>query len=281
MARKRKKTNKRRAIGRYLWSVTALAIVGTFLYAAFLAWRIADEFEGRRWDLPAQVYAAPLELYAGRALSAEDLVGELKRLGYREDPRLPGPGAYRVGLGRMEIATRGFDFAGDMEAPRLVSLSFANGRIGGLRDPRGGEAAIVRLDPLLIGSLFPAHGEDRLIVTPADIPPLLPAALKAVEDRRFDQHHGIDVIAVARASLVNLKSGEIRQGASTLTQQLVRSYFLSNERSWTRKLREAFMAIALELRYDKRDLMAAYVNEIYLGQDGARAVHGFGLGSQF
>ncbi len=140
---------------------------------------------------------------------------------------------------------------------------------------------MARLDPLLIGSLFPAHGEDRLIVAPADIPPLLPAALKAVEDRRFDQHHGIDVLAVVRASLVNLSAGEIRQGASTLTQQLVRSYFLSNERSWTRKLREAFMAISLELRYDKGDLMAAYVNEIYLGQDGARAVHGFGLASQF
>ena len=109
----------------------------------------------------------------------------------------------------------------------------------------------------------------------------MPAALKAVEDRRFDQHHGIDVLAVLRASFVNLSAGEIRQGASTLTQQLVRSYFLSNERSWTRKLREAFMAISLELRYDKDDLMAAYVNEIYLGQDGARAVHGFGLASQF
>jgi penicillin-binding protein 1B len=194
---------------------------------------------------------------------------------------LQGPGSYRLGLGRMEIATRGFDYSGDTEPGRLVSLSFASQRIGALRDARGGEAAIVRLDPLPIGSLFPAHGEDRLIVAPADIPPLLPAALKAVEDRRFDEHHGIDVLAVLRASFVNVSAGEIRQGASTLTQQLVRSYFLSNERSWTRKLREAFMAISLELRYGKDELMAAYVNEIYLGQDGARAVHGFGLASQF
>ena len=115
--------------------------MGVLLYAAFLAWKVGNEFEGRRWDLPAQVFAAPLELYAGRALSAEDLVGELKRLGYREDPRLPGPGSYRVGLGRMEIATRGFDFAGDTEPARLVSLSFTNQRIGALRDARGGELA--------------------------------------------------------------------------------------------------------------------------------------------
>jgi penicillin-binding protein 1B len=284
MASSRKKSGTSRrgsALRRVAWRGTAFAAVGVLLYAALLAWKVGKEFEGRRWDLPAQVFAAPLELYAGRALSAEDLVGELKRLGYREDPRLAGPGSYRVGLGRMEIATRGFDFAGDTEPARLASLSFTNQRIGALRDARGGELGIARLDPLLIGSLFPAHGEDRLIVAPADIPPLLPAALKAVEDRRYDQHHGIDVLAVLRASLVNLSAGEIRQGASTLTQQLVRSYFLSNERSWTRKLREAFMAISLELRYDKADLMAAYVNEIYLGQDGARAVHGFGLASQF
>jgi penicillin-binding protein 1B len=284
MTRSRKKSRGSRrgaALHRVVWRATALAIVGVLLYAGFLAWRAGNEFEGRRWDVPAQVFAAPLELYAGRALSADDLVGELKRLGYREDPRLPGAGSYRLGLGRMEIATRGFDYAGDVEPPRAVSLSFGNGRIGALRDTRGGELGVVRLDPLPIGSLFPAHGEDRLIIAPGDIPPLLPGALKAVEDRRFDQHHGIDVVAVARATLVNLSAGEIRQGASTLTQQLVRSYFLSNERSWTRKLREAFMAISLELRYDKDELMAAYVNEIYLGQDGARAVHGFGLASQF
>ncbi len=263
-----------------------MAVVGAaatlaLAYGGFLAWQVGNEFEGRRWDLPAKVYAAPLELYAGRALAAEDLVGELKRLGYREDPRLPGPGTYRVGLDRMEIATRSFSYAGDSEPERAISLAFADGRIGALRDASGGTLALARLDPLLIGSLFPAHGEDRLIVAPDDIPPLLPAALKAVEDRRFDEHFGIDPIAMIRASVVNISEGEIKQGASTLTQQLVRSYFLTNERTWWRKVREAFMAVALELRYSKSELMAAYVNEIYLGQDGARAVHGFGLASQF
>ena len=251
------------------------------LYAGFTAMTVGAQFEGRRWDVPAQVYAAPLELYAGRALPEDDLVAELKRLGYREDPRLPAPGTYRVGLGRLEISTRGFDFAGDMEPARLVSIAFAGGRIAGLRDKQGKDAGIVRLNPLLIGSLFAAHGEDRLIVAPHDIPPLLPVMLKAVEDQRFDTHHGVDPLAVLRAMFVNVTSGEIRQGASTLTQQLVRSYFLSNDRTWERKLREALMSIALELRYSKDELMHAYVNEIYLGQDGARAVHGFGLASQF
>ncbi len=268
-----------------LLRLTAAAFLLAIAYGGYLAWTATSEFEGRRWDIPAQVYAAPLELYAGRALSVEELVAELKRLGYREDPRLGGPGTYRVGLGRLELATRGFSFGGDTEPEQLVSISFVGGRIAALRDTRGGSAAIVRLNPLLIGSLFAAHGEDRLIVAPDDIPPLLTDTLKAVEDRRFDSHFGVDPIAVARALFVNVTAGEIREGASTLTQQLVRSYFLTNARSgfaaYWRKIREAFMAVALELRYDKSELLHAYVNEIYLGQDGARAIHGFGLASQF
>jgi penicillin-binding protein 1B len=285
MARRSRRTSPQNRLGarlrRAVLRATAIGVFAAVLYGGYLAWTATSEFEGRRWDIPAQVYAAPLELYTGRALAAEDLVAELRRLGYREDPRLPGPGTYRVGLGRIELATRGFAFAGDIEPAQLVSIVFANGRIAALRDARGGNTAIVRLNPLLIGSLFPSHGEDRLIVAPDEIPPLLTDTLKAVEDRRFDSHFGIDPIAVLRAMFVNVTSGEIREGASTLTQQLVRSYFLSNERTWWRKLREAFMAVALELRYDKSELLHAYVNEIYLGQDGARAIHGFGLASQF
>jgi len=277
----RSKTRKPSRIRGLVLRLTAVGFILAVAYGGYLAWQATSEFEGRRWDIPAQVYAAPLELFTGRALSAEDLVGELKRLGYREDPRLVGPGTYRVGLGRLEIATRGFSFGGDTEPEQLVAITFVGGRIAALRDSSGSRAAIVRLNPLLIGSLFPSHGEDRLIVAPADIPPLLTDTLKAVEDRRFDSHFGVDPIAVVRALFVNVTSGEIREGASTLTQQLVRSYFLSNERTWGRKLREAFMAVALELRYDKADLLHAYVNEIYLGQDGARAIHGFGLASQF
>src|SRR5215510_1845757 len=280
-----KKITKASRIRGLVLRLTAVAFMLAISYGGYLAWTATSEFEGRRWDIPAQVYAAPLELYTGRALSAADLVAELKRLGYREDPRLIGPGTYRVGLGRLELATRGFSFAGDVEPEQLVAITFVGGRIAALRDSSGGRTAIVRLNPLLIGSLFAAHGEDRLIVAPDEIPPLLTDTLKAVEDRRFDSHFGIDPIAVMRALFVNVTSGEIREGASTLTQQLVRSYFLTNTRSgfaaWWRKIREAFMAVALEARYSKTDILHAYVNEVYLGQDGARAIHGFGLASQF
>src|SRR5512138_538320 len=165
MARRKDSSAPRSARSRrlrnFLWGATAGVLVLAGLYAGFTAITAGTQFEARRWDVPAQVYAAPLELYAGRAIAQDDLVAEIKRLGYREDPRLPSPGTYRVGLGRMEVSTRGFEFAGDMEPARLVSISFAGGRIAALRDKQGKDAAIVRLNPLLIGSLFAAHGEDR------------------------------------------------------------------------------------------------------------------------
>ena len=264
-----------------LFSVAAIAAI----WGLWLALRITSEFDARGWDLPAQVYAAPLELYAGRPLSADALLVELQRLGYARDASLGGPGRYRRGDDFIEIRVRPFRLAEGAVAEQHVRVDFSGGRIAALEDrsngPSGSPLALMQLEPLLIGSIFPAHGEDRLIVTPEEVPPLLLAALISVEDRRFMQHMGIDLRAVARAAAVNLAAGEIRQGASTLTQQLVRSYFLTTERTWSRKIQEALMALALELRYDKAELLQAYVNEIYLGQDGARAIHGFGLASRF
>ena len=106
---------------------------------------------------------------------------------------------------------------------------------------------------------------------------MLPAALKAVEDRKFDTHHGVDPIAMLRALWVNVRARQIEQGASTLTQQLVRSYFLNSSQTVSRKLKEAVMAIALDAHFTKTDLMNAYINEIFLGQDGTRAIHGLSL----
>lgn len=140
---------------------------------------------------------------------------------------------------------------------------------------------LIRLEPAVIGSFFPSHGEDRIILAPNQVPDLLANGLKAVEDRTFDEHKGFSVTGIARAALVNMRSGERQQGGSTLTQQLVKSYFLTNERTIERKLRELAMAVILEMRFSKEDLLTAYINEIFLGQNGARAIHGFGLGAQY
>jgi len=251
------------------------------LYVLYLDLLVTHQFEGRRWTLPAQVYAAPLELYAGLALSPAELEEELQRLGYRRTTPLDRPGTYRVQGERIEVALRPVRFADETRTATLLSVVTGPKGLESLRDGAGQEVPVLRLEPLLIGSIFPIHGEDRIVVTPQEVPALLPAALKAVEDRKFDSHHGVDPVAMLRALWVNVRARQIEQGGSTLTQQLVRSYFLSTRQTFTRKIREAIMAMALDAHFTKADLMNAYINEIFLGQDGDRAIHGFGLASQF
>ncbi|MFO7276461.1 MAG: penicillin-binding protein 1B [Pseudomonadota bacterium] len=266
---------------RPLLALLALAVIAGAIYVGHLDRIVTRQFEGRRWTLPAQVYAAPLELYAGLPLTRKEIEKELERLHYRPVEKLERPGTYRRRGNRFDVALRPARFADETRPARILTIVSGPTAIESLRDPQGREVPLERLEPLLIGSIFPIHGEDRIVVAPEDVPPLLPAALKAVEDRTFDTHFGIDPKAILRALWVNLRAGGIEQGGSTLTQQLVKSYFLDPRQTLGRKIREAIMAMALEARFDKADLMNAYINEIYLGQDGRRAVHGFGLASQF
>jgi penicillin-binding protein 1B len=258
-----------------------ILLVSFFLFLLYLDWSITNRFEGRRWDLPAQVYARPLELYAGLELTPEKFERELRRLGYRRDESQPHrPGSFRTDRNTIDLVTRTFQFWDELQGSTPLSIEFDDDRIARLTDGEN-DIPIVRLDPLLVGSIFPGDGEDRLIVTPDQVPALLTAALKVVEDRRFDWHFGVDPIAILRAFVANIRAGEVTQGGSTMTQQLVKSYFLDNRQTLWRKIREAFMAVILEFHFEKDDLLNAYVNEIYLGQDGNRAIHGFGLASQF
>jgi penicillin-binding protein 1B len=262
-------------------SAIAVVVVAAVVYGIYVDRDVVHQFEGRRWTLPAQIYAAPLELYAGLSLSPADLEHELQRLQYRRVDRLERPGTYHEQGARVDIALRPARFADETRPASILSINLDANGIQGLHDSSGQDVAIVRLEPLLIGSIFPIHGEDRIVVTPQEVPPLLPAALKAVEDRNFDTHHGVDPAGIARALWVNLRAGQVEQGGSTLTQQLVKNYFLDSRRTAGRKLREMAMALALDAHFSKADLMNAYINEIFLGQDGDRAIHGFGLASRF
>ncbi len=267
--------------------LTGLALVFGVGLIALIAWvfyldrQITRQFEGRRWTLPAQVYAEPTELYVGQSFTAAALEEELQRLGYHKANVAESPGSYVRRASHIEFVSRRFQFTDALQEPTKILVDANASGITAIKDAQGADVAIFRLDPLVIGSIFPIHGEDRVIVTPDEVPKLLPAALKVVEDRKFDRHHGVDFLGILRAAYVNLRAGGYEQGASTLTQQLVRSYFLDNRRSMARKLEEAVMAMLLEVHFDKQDLMNAYINEIYLGQDGERAIHGFGLASQF
>jgi len=281
MARKKVPARMRRRLWR-AFAVLLLALLAVGIaVVAVLDRRVTAQFEGRRWTLPARVYAQPIDLYVGQQLSSRRFAEELERLGYLAVARPERPGTYRRRGDEVTVFVREFRFADEQQDARALRLGFSGDAITRLEDARGRDVPVFRLDPLLIGSIFPIHGEDRIVVAPDQVPPLLPEALKAVEDRKFDTHHGVNPLAILRAAFVNVRAGQIEQGGSTLTQQLVKSYFLDSRRTLRRKAEEAVMAIILEARFEKADIMNAYINEIYLGQDGHRAVHGFGLASQF
>lgn len=258
-----------------------VAAIAFTVWVFMLDQKITSQFEGRRWTLPAQVYAQPTELYVGQTFSADTLEQELQRLGYQRVDKPQHPGSYSRQGTRLDLINRRFQFWDALQEPQLLSIKTSRAGIEDMRNGRNEEVPIFRLDPLLIGSIFPIHGEDRVVVTPEEVSQLLPSALKVVEDRKFDSHWGVNPTAILRAAFVNLRAGQIEQGGSTLTQQLVKSYFLDNRRTMGRKIEEAIMAMLLEVHFSKPDLMNAYINEIYLGQDGRRAIHGFGLASQF
>ncbi|MDJ0918097.1 MAG: penicillin-binding protein 1B [Woeseiaceae bacterium] len=262
-------------------SIAALILLALLTHMLVVGTGVIRQFEDRRWDIPAGVYAAPLELYAGLRLDASGLAAALDQLGFQEASNVERPGQYRVAGDQVTLWTRAFQFWDRLEEAARYTITFDDGRIRALEADGGRSTALLRLEPMRLGSIFATHHEDRLLVEPDAIPSMLVDALKAVEDRKFDRHLGIDLTAILRAAWVNLRSGEIRQGGSTLTQQLVKSYFLDGRKTFRRKYQEAIMAVALELRYDKQALLHAYVNEIYLGQQGTRAIHGFGLAAEF
>lgn len=268
-----------------LTAVVAIVAVGALALAAWvlaLDREIRTRFAGARWALPAQVYAAPLLLYPGTALDQKAFVAELNRLGYRSGTRLAGPGSYVSGKGRVALHTRPFMFWDGPQPDIQVEVDFDARQVVEVYEPAGRQGrALLRLDPLLVGSIYPTQGEDRVLVKLAEVPALLPQGLIYIEDRHFESHFGLDPKAIVRAAWANLRAGRAVQGGSTITQQLVRNFFLTLERRWSRKANEALMAVLLEAHYSKQEIMEAYLNEVHLGQDGGRAIHGFGLASHF
>ncbi len=282
--RKAASPRKAKPSKRWLGLLFKLFIVAVVLLAGVLIYLdavVQEKFSGKRWTVPAKVYARPLELFAGQKLNKQDFLTELNALGYRNETSASSAGAVSVNGNTVELHTRGFQFYEGAEPAQAVRVRFSGGSVASLTKANGSPLAVARLEPLLVGGLYPAHQEDRILIRLDQVPELLPQALIAVEDRDFYQHHGVSLKSIARALWVNTSSGSLRQGGSTLTQQLVKNFFLTNERTLTRKVTEALMSVLIELHYSKEEILEAYLNEVFLGQDGQRAVHGFGLASQY
>ena len=251
-------------------------------WVVWLDFQVRSEFDGRKWDLPSRVYSRPLSLYEGLAISRQSLLTELKVAGYRQSPDAGMPGSFSLQGNRFDIHRRAFTFDDGSEPATRFQLQLGNRSVTSLG---GGiiaaEQGLVRLDPAEIASIYPLHDEDRTLVVLQEVPELLVTGLQAVEDRQFKHHHGVALRSIGRAMLANVKAGRTVQGGSTLTQQLVKNYFLSSDRTLIRKINEAIMAVLLERHYDKAQILEAYINEIFLGQQGKHSIHGFGRASEF
>jgi penicillin-binding protein 1B len=270
-----------RLLGLGLLAAFILGLIGLGIFAFYLDIQVTSQFEGRRFALPARVYARPLELFTGARVSAEEFARELGQLDYREGLSGEEPGRFTRNGGEFELVTRPFAFWDGKQAAQPVRVVFEGNHVVRVQGLGEREApALVRLDPEYIGGIYPGHNEDRVLVKLDEVPPEVMQALIAVEDRSFYTHMGVDPRGIARA-FVSTVSGEGMQGGSTLTQQLVKNFFLTPERTLKRKVTEMVMAVLLERHYSKEEILETYINEIYLGQDRNRAIHGFGLAAQY
>ena len=263
--------------------VVMVGAVGMIVLAAYAVWldlRIQNEFDGKRWAVPARVFARPLELAPGVSLTIDAIEAELKLAGYRHVRSAFRPASFERNGKRVRFVTREFTFPDGSAPSRRITVSVSGGRITDV-DVDGESRPRVRVDPAEIARIYPAHREDRVLLRLDDVPAAFLAILLEVEDRRFHQHIGIDPVAIARAAWANLRAGRTVQGGSTLTQQLAKNFFLSAERTFARKLNEALIALLLERRFSKPELLEGYLNEVYLGQQGAHAIHGFGRAARY
>lgn len=289
---------------RHFWKLFIVALAASVSYVIYVDAQVKQRFEGNKWQVPAQIFARPLTLQLKQEISIDEVTDELALLGYRKVAFARTTGEYQKSSNHLRIKRRAFHFPGSLEpSPELVnSPELANSPeperdiriewqgarivkidylIGKGASPAASSVALTRLEPWLVSRLVQGLDEDRMLVSNNDIPELLKKALVIVEDRDFYEHHGIAPTSIIRAFFANVAAGRAVQGGSTLTQQLAKNFFLTQERSYIRKVKEALMAVIIDARYTKEDIINAYINEVFLGQNGAVAVHGFGLASHF
>ena len=279
----------RRSPGRQLLAALIFGLCVAGAYGVVAAWRfyrqieaqVANKFSGRRWNLPSRIYSAPFTLFPGVQAERSGLLERLSRLGYVQvsgPPRQPGDYRLLDGQG-MDVAFRGDP--GSRDDVRRVHLQLADGQIVRMVADDGEELTVLELPGEPLAGIYDRVWESRQLVSVPEVPSLLVQAILAAEDRRFFEHAGVDWRAVLRALWVNMRAGGVQQGGSTLTQQLMKNFFLSTERTVQRKIVELLMAFIAERRYSKLEILESYLNEIYLGQVGAKGIFGIREGAHF
>ncbi|MDG6895996.1 penicillin-binding protein 1B [Volucribacter amazonae] len=281
-----KKKKKKTASFRANWKIFLCKCIFTMFclvafYMLYLDSKIRNKMDGQIWHLPAEVYSRIESIRTENQQSMDEIKQLLLDNGYRQTTMLAAPGDFKIEQNSLVLIRRAFPFPDQAEAQRVFRLRFQQDKLQVIEDLVNQRAIeSFRLAPKLI-AMLQSENEERLAIALQNYPRLLIDTLLLTEDRRFYEHSGISLIGITRAMLTNLKAGYTVQGGSTITQQLVKNLFLSNDRNLIRKANEALMAVILDWRYDKNRILETYLNEIYLGQSGDIQIHGFELASQF
>jgi len=253
-------------------------LVISIAYVSILDSKVVNKLDGVLWTVPAKVYARPLELAEGGKINVDGLKKELEILSYELTKGIPDtPGEFSQSQRSVNIFIRGF---GSQE-PGLYRLKIENDKIDSIKRKDGISIDLIQLEPLSIGGMFPSHLQDRILLNFSQVPKDLEEMILVVEDRNFYSHKGISLRSIMRAFIKNTRALGIEEGGSTITQQLAKSLFFSPEQTIRRKIKEAIAALLIEIHYSKQEILLAYINDVFIAQSGRRAIHGFGLASQF
>lgn len=276
----------------YRWRI--LGVTGAFLLPILLwgslqirslyavnADIINKHIDSQSLNFPAGIYAAPRHILLGQQLTHTEITERLLRAGYEEGMQTNdfAVGSFFTLNDVIEVRTG--KFATHEKLPEIARIELKHNMVARLTDAKSNLALkAIALPAEMLSADFDSRRQTRRAISLDELPQSLSQALLAAEDQRFFSHHGIDLRGIFRAFVHNLKTGKIGQGASTLTQQLVKNHFLTPERTYTRKINEIMMALALEQRLTKQQIFSLYCDRVYLGHSGITSVYGFKQGAR-
>ena len=264
------------SLGIVIGSIAAIIVIFFAALVAIIDYRVTTKLDGVLWTVPAKLYSRPMELAESIEINRNNLIRELEMLSYKEVLQPERSGQFSLSKDSLKIYLRGYKD----QRPGIFNIAFRESEVKSIKNQLGLSEDLIKLEPIVIGGMYPAHMEDRVLLDWPEVPQILIETILAVEDQNFFNHYGISLRSISRAFLTNIKAGEVEQGGSTITQQLAKSLFFTSEQTIRRKVMEAIASLLIEFHYSKEEILLAYINDVFLAQSGRRAIHGFGMGAQ-